>query len=154
MDFKELLQIIVEDCEVSYAILIFATMAVGIFVWLISTRVYQGKISGLMVTIRDQEATIQGQQATMRGQEATIKTLEEPIKLSKDMLWAVEYARVKLERTVDELMQKVRRFITDDPSSKETIRQATAATRIALADLKNAEMKCLEAFLADPGSAS
>ncbi len=147
MDFKELLQIIVEDCDVSYAILIFAAMAVGILVWLISTRVYQGEISGLRVMVRDQEATI-------RGQEATIETLDEPIKLSKDMLWSVEFARVALERTVDELTQNVERFITDDPSSKETIRQATAATRIALADLKNAEMKCLEAFLADPGSAS
>ncbi len=154
MDFKELLQIIVGDCEVSYAILIFAAMAVGILVWLISTRVYQGEISGLRVTIRDQEATIQGQQATMRGQEATIETLDEPIKLSKDMLWAVEFARVKLERTVDELMQNVRRFITDDPPSKETIRQATFATRIASARLKNAGMECLEAFLGDPGSAS
>ncbi len=154
MDFKELLQIIVKDCDVSFAILIFAAMAVGILVWLISTRVYQGEISGLREMIRDQEATIQGQQGTIRGQEATIETLDEPIKLSKDMLLAVEFARVALERTVDELTQKVRRFITDDPPSKETIRQATAATRIALADLKNAEMKCLEAFLADPGSAS
>ena len=152
MDFKELLQIIVEDCEVSYAILIFAAIAVGILVWLISTRVYQGETSGLRVTIRDQEATIQGQQATMRGQEVTIKTYEEPIKLSKDMLWAVEFSRVALERTVDELTQNVEHFITDDPPPKETIKQATAATRIALADLKNAGMTCLEVFL--PGSVS
>ena len=72
----------------------------------------------------------------MRGQEATITTLDEPIKLSKDLLWAVEFARVALERTVDELTQKVRRFITDDPPSKETIRQAIFATRIASAHLK------------------
>ena len=147
MGFKELLQIIVKDCDVSYAILIFAAMAVGILVWLISTRVYREEISGLRVTIRDQEATIQGQQAN-------ITTLDEPIKLSKDLLWAVEFARVALERTVDELTQKVRRFITDDPPSKETIRQAIFATRIASAHLKNAGMKCLEAFLAEPGSDS
>jgi len=154
MDFKELLQIIIEDCDVSYATLVFAVMVVGILLWLISTRVYQREISGLRVTIRDQEATIQGQQATMRGQEATIETLDEPIMLSKDMLWAVEFARVALERTVDQLTQKVRRFITDDPPSKETIRQAIFATRIASAHLKNAGMKCLEAFLGEPGSAS
>ena len=154
MDFKELLQIIVEDCDVSYAILIFAAMAVGILVWLISTRVYQGEISGLRVTIRDQEATIQGHQATMRGQEVTIKTYEEPIKLSKDMLWAVEYARVRLERTVDELTQNVERFITDDLPSKETLKKATAATLIAMEDLKNAGMTCLEVFLPGSGSAS
>ena len=154
MDFKELLQIIVKDCDVSYATLISAAMVVGILVWLISTRVYRGEISGLRVTIRDQEATIQGQQATMRGQEVTIETLDEPIKLSKDMLWAVEFARVALEKTVDELTQNVERFITDDPPSKETIKQATAATRIASADLKNAGMECLEAFFGDPGSAS
>ena len=147
MGFKELLQIIVKDCDVSYAILIFAAMAVGILVWLITTWVYRGEISGLRVTIRDQEATIQGQQAN-------ITTLDEPIKLSKDLLWAVEFARVALERTVDELTQKVRRFITDDPPSKETIRQAIFATRIASAHLKNAGMKCLEAFLAEPGSDS
>ncbi|MCZ6494818.1 MAG: hypothetical protein O6924_01425, partial [Alphaproteobacteria bacterium] len=92
--------------------------------------------------------------ATILGQEATIETLEEPIKLSKDMLWSVEFTRVALERTVDELTQNVERFITDDPPSKKTIRQATAATRIALADLENAGMECLEAFLGDPGSAS
>ena len=152
MDFKELLQIIVEDCEVSYAILIFAAMAVGILVWLISTRVYKGEISGLRVTVQDQEATIQGQLATIRGQEATIKSYQEPIRLSKDMLWAVEFARVRLERTVDELTQNVERFITDDPPSKETIIKATAATRIASADLKEAGMTCLEVFL--PGSDS
>ena len=154
MGFKELLQMIVKDCDVSYAILIFTAMAVGILVWLITTWVYRGEISGLRVTIRDQEATIQGQQATMRGQEATITTLDEPIKLSKDMLWAVEFARVALERTVDELTQKVRRFITDDPPSKETIRQTIFATRIASAHLKNAGMKCLETFLAEPSSDS
>ena len=154
MGLIELLQIIVKDCDVSYAILIFAAMAVGILVWLITTWVYRGEISGLRVTIRDQEATIQGQQATMRGQEATITTLDEPIKLSKDLLWAVEFARVALERTVDELTQKVRCFVTDDPPSKETIRQAIFATRIASAHLKNAGMKCLETFLAEPGSDS
>ncbi len=154
MDFKELLQIIVKDCDVSYAISIFAAMAVGILVWLISTRVYQGEISGLRVMIRDQEATIQGQQGTIRGQEATIETLDEPIKLSKEMLWSVEFARVALERAVDELTRHVRRFNTDDPPSKKTIKQAIAATRNASAHLKNAGMKCLEAFLADPGSAS
>jgi len=154
MEFKELLQIFFEDCDVSYATLISAAMVVGILVWLICTRVYQGEINGLRVTIRDQEATKQGQQATMRGQEATIETLDEPIKLSKDMLWAVEFARVRLERTVDELTQNIERFITDDPLSKETIKKVTAATRIALADLKNAGMECLAAFLGDPGSAS
>ena len=68
MDFKELLQIIVEDCDVRHSILIFAAMAVGILVWLITTWVYRGEISGLRATIRDQKATIQGQQAIMRGQ--------------------------------------------------------------------------------------
>ena len=37
---------------------------------------------------------------------------------------------------------------------KEAVKKAAASTRTALADLKNAGMKCLEAFLADPGSAS
>ena len=145
MDFKELLQIIVEDCDVSYAILIFAAMAVGILVWLISTRVYQGEINGLRVTIREQEVTIQGQQATIRGQEATIETLEVPIKLSKDMLWSVEFARVALERTVDQLTQNVERFITDDPPSKEALKQATAATRMSLPHRGNAGSSDVEA---------
>ena len=86
-----------EDCDVSYATLIFAAMAAGILVWLISTRVYRGEISGLRVTIRNQEATIQGQRVIIRGQEATIETLDEPITLSKDMLWSVEFARVALD---------------------------------------------------------
>jgi len=129
-------------------------MAVGLLVWLISTQVYQREISGLGGVIRDQEATIRGQQATIRGQEATIKTLDEPIKLSKDMLWSVEFTRGALERTVDELTPNVRRLISDDPSSNETIRQATFATRMASSDLKNAGMKCLEAFFADPCPAS
>ena len=154
MDFKELLQIIVEDCDVRHSILIFAAMAVGILVWLISTWVYRGKIGSLREKIRDQETTIQGQRATIRGQEATIKTLDEPIDLSKDTLWSVEISRVALEKAVEELTRNVERFITDDPASKETIKQATAATRNALADLKNAGMRCLEAFLADPDSAS
>jgi hypothetical protein len=128
-------------------------MAVGVLVWFISTREYAGEISGLRVTIRDQEATIQGQKATLRGQGATIETFVEPIKLSKDMLWSVEFARAALERTVDELTQNVERFNLDDPLSKKTIRQATAATRIASAKLKTAGMNCLEAFHADPGSA-
>lgn len=154
MDFKELLRIIVEDRDVGSAILILAAVAVGILVWLISRRIYGGKISGMRVTIRDQEATIQDQQATIRGQEATIETLEEPIKLSKDMLWSVEIARVALERTVDELTQNVGRLMTDDAPSKEAIKQATGATRIALAQLRNAGMNVLEAFYEVPGSAS
>ena len=154
MDYIEILQILVEHRDVSYATSIFAAIAVGILVWLISKRVYRREIRGLRVTIRDQEATIQSQQTTFLGQEATIETLEEPIEISKDMLWSVEIARVALEKTIDELTQIVERFITDDPASKETVKQATAATRIALADLKNAGMRCLEAFLVDPGSAS
>ncbi len=154
MDFKELLQIIVEDRDVSYAILIFAALAVGILVWLISRRVYRGDISGLRVTILDQEATIHGQQATIRGQEATIETLEEPIKLSKDMLWSVEFARVALEKNVDELTQNVERLMTGDGPSKEALKQATAATRIALAQLRNAGMNVLEVFYEVPGPAS
>ena len=140
MDFNELLQIIAKDRDVSYATLIFASMAVGILVWFVSRRVYGREISSLGVTIRDQEALIQGQQAAFRGQEATIKTLVKPIKLSKDMLWSVEIARVALERTVDELTQNVERFNTDDPASIRTIKQATADMRIASAKLKSAGM--------------
>ena len=154
MDFKELLQIIVEDCDVRHSILIFAAMAAGILVWLISTWAYRGKISGLMEKIRDQETTIQGQRATIRGQEATIKTLDEPIDLSKDTLWSVEISRVALEKVVEELTRNVELFITGDPTSQETIKQATAATRIALTNLKNAGMTALEVFYADPDSAS
>ena len=77
-----------------------------------------------------------------------------PIELSKDMLWSVEIARVALEKTIDQLTQSVERIISDDPASKEAVEQATASTRTALADLKNAGMRCLEAFLADPDSAS
>ena len=154
MDYKEIFQILVEHRDVSYATSIFAAMAVGILVWLISTRVYRRENRGLRVTIRDQEATIQSQQAIFLGQEATIETLEEPIELSKDMLWSVEIARVALEKTIDQLTQSVERIISDDPASKEAVEQATASTRTALADLKNAGMRCLEAFLADPDSAS
>ena len=121
MDFKELLQIIVEDCDVRHSILIFAAMAVGILVWLISTWVYRGKISGLWENTRDQETTIQGQRATIRGQEATIKTLDEPIKLSKDTLWSVEISRVALEKAVEELTRDVERFITSIPHHKRQL---------------------------------
>ena len=41
MDYKEIFQILVEHRDVSYATSIFAAMAVGILVWLISTRVYR-----------------------------------------------------------------------------------------------------------------
>ena len=98
MDYKEIFQILVEHRDVSYATSIFAAMAVGILVWLISTRVYRRENRGLRVTIRDQEATIQSQQAIFLGQEATIETLEEPIELSKDMLWSLEISRVALEK--------------------------------------------------------
>ncbi len=157
MDFKEFLQFAATSGDLSYAALVLVMAASALVAWGMADRSHRRRALDLMATVERLEATVEKQAAKIRGQEATIRSqiaaieeLEQPIGLSKETLWAVEYARLSLEKSVEDLTRQVSRIYSKKPPPKESVEQASSSATAALAELKNAGMNVLEVFYGDP----